>query len=187
MSLLCIVEGSGDESALPVLVRRMSPATRVVQPFVLNAKALLNGDAAKLRQALNLARATQVESVLLLLDTDCEPEFCPRETGPRLQKMLNDLAPDLRAIAVLAECEFETWFIEVVESLRGARGIDGCAVRPAKPLIRGSKEWLGRSMHRTYKETQDQPALAAQMDLELARARSRSFRKLCEAIAYLTC
>lgn len=186
MSLLCVVEGDGDVSALPALVRRIAPAAQVVQPFCLHAKAVLNGNYSQLRKALNLARETEATSVLLLLDSDCEIEFCPRETGPKLQQILSELAPDLKACVVLAECEFETWFIEAIESLRGVRGIDSSAVRPNKPLIRASKEWLGRSMRRRYRETQDQPALAATMNIELARDRSRSFRKLYDAVTFLT-
>ena len=46
--------------------------------------------------------------------------------------------------------------------------------------IRGAKEWLSaRIADGRYRETTDQPAFAAVMDLEMAHRRSRSFMKLC--------
>lgn len=52
------------------------------------------------------------------------------------------------------------------------------ATEPEIP--RDAKGWIKARMDsRNYGETTDQPAFTAHMDLQLAHARSRSFRKLC--------
>jgi hypothetical protein len=84
---------------------------------------------------------------------------------------------------VLANREFEAWFIGAAASLNGRRGLvvsdHDLLVDPEQP--RDAKGWLGSRMNGgTYGETTDQPAFAARMDLQEALHRCRSFRKLCD-------
>jgi hypothetical protein len=79
---------------------------------------------------------------------------------------------DLPIAVVLAEKEFEAWFLAAAESLRGKRGLPRNLQPPKNPeSIRGAKEWLSKKMNpeRVYSETTDQPALTAEFDMELAR------------------
>ncbi|MDG4549934.1 MAG: hypothetical protein P9F19_17875 [Candidatus Contendobacter sp.] len=47
-------------------------------------------------------------------------------------------------------------------------------------IARDAKGWLSERMGANrYRETTDQPAFAALLNLQLVHARSRSFRKLC--------
>ena len=88
---------------------------------------------------------------------------------------------------MLAKHEFEAWFLAAAESLRGQRGLVDDIHAPNDPeAIRGAKEWLSQRMedHRTYRETQDQPALAARFDIEQAR-QADSFDKCYRDIARL--
>ena len=90
--------------------------------------------------------------------------------------------PHCAVSVVCANREFEAWFLASAESLSGRRGLlvaEGES--PSDPdAIRGAKEWLsGRIANGRYRETTDQPAFSALIDLEVARRRSRSFRKLC--------
>jgi hypothetical protein len=88
---------------------------------------------------------------------------------------------------VLACQEFETWFIAAARSLRGKRGLPEDLEIPDLPEgIRGAKEWLRNRMpkHRPYAETVDQPALAAEFDLQEAR-RAPSFDKCFRSIEWL--
>ena len=97
-----------------------------------------------------------------------------------LLKWLKKAHGDLSAAVVLAKREFEGWFLSSLESLRGVRGIASDASSPPNPEeIRGAKERLSTYMvrRRNYLETTDQPALAAQFDLNLARQRCPSFEK----------
>jgi hypothetical protein len=189
--MLCVVEGEGEQDALPVLLRRLVPHlipggyADFVRPWRVHAGSLFQGNWGKVESAVAEARAKGYCAVLLVLDTDCEGERCPLVIAGPLLSRLQNLAPDLHVGLVLAECEFETWFIEAAESLRGQRGLPQDLERPANPLIRDAKGWIGERMPKKYRETLDQAALAAVMDIEVARQNSRSFRKLCDEILRL--
>jgi hypothetical protein len=82
---------------------------------------------------------------------------------------------------VLANREFEAWFLAAAPSSSGCRGLaDGLEVPVDPERPRDCKTWL--TSHRedggVYKPTVDQAALAAVFDLRLARKNSRSFDKL---------
>lgn len=184
--LMCIVEGHGDAKALPELLRHIFAGIQVAKPWRIHADRLLKGDLAEARNAIQQARREAVDGVLVLLDTDCEPAKCPKKVAVALRAKLGEIDERMPLALVLAECEFETWFLEAAESLRGKRGLPIELERPGKPLsIRGAKEWLGQRMPRGYSETVDQPALAAVMDIEAARRNSRSFQKLCDEVMRL--
>jgi hypothetical protein len=89
---------------------------------------------------------------------------------------------------VLAKSEFEAWFLGSLESLRGVRGLAGTAVSPERPEeIRDAKGYLTRQMTggRTYVEVDDQPALAARFDWQLARQRCPSLDKFLRDVERL--
>jgi len=117
--------------------------------------------------------------VLLLLDAD---DSCPAHLGPELVGRVQGVLPDHSISVVLANREFEAWYIGAAESLNGYRGLavnaDDLVVLPEVP--RDAKGWLGSRMASgSYGETTDQPAFAARMSLEQAQERCRSFQKLC--------
>jgi len=87
----------------------------------------------------------------------------------------------MSAVAAIVEREYEAWFIAAARSLHGKRGfaLDGAESIDAE-TPRNAKGWMGEHMAgRTYRETSDQLAFSALMDLEQAFAGSRSFHKLC--------
>jgi hypothetical protein len=178
--LACIVEGHGEVDALPILVRRIigdiapGVAIRIPHPVrVPRSRLIKQGE---LERAVELA-ARQVGpegGVLLLLDSD---DDCPAELGPALLARSRAARGDMRISVVLAKREFESWFLAAAESL----GLE----RPEDPeAIRGAKEWLSARMPRRYVETLDQPALAAVVDIHLAR-RSPSFGRFCREVSRL--
>jgi hypothetical protein len=82
---------------------------------------------------------------------------------------------------VLANREFEAWFLAAAPSLSGKRGlVEGLTLPRDAERPRDCKGWL--SAHRVdgrgYKPTSDQAALAATFDLQMARKHSSSFDKL---------
>ena len=79
-----------------------------------------------------------------------------------------------------ANREYEAWFVAAAGSLQGHRGFAFDGVDESDPdRPRNAKGWIERRMaSRAYREILDQPAFTAVMNLELAGARSRSFRKL---------
>ncbi len=81
---------------------------------------------------------------------------------------------------ILAQMEYEAWFLAAALSLRGQQGLAATLEPPPDPEAHsGAKEWLRRHMEgsRSYKETVDQPALTRLFDLTAAR-QTASFDKL---------
>lgn len=187
MIVSCIVEGHGEVAALPVLMRRLSNwrtpgiAVEVPHPIRVNKDRFLNRQE-EFSRYLQLASAKCIGDgwILLLLDADDE---CPKELASRILERAAAVNVDAAVVVVVANREFEAWFIAAAKSLNGHRGLSVSVAEMATDaeIPRDAKGWLGARMHGTYGETTDQPAFAALMDLEAAHARSRSFRKLCSA------
>jgi hypothetical protein len=86
---------------------------------------------------------------------------------------------------VVANLEYETWFVGAAESLSDF--IDVPAHVPDSPETeRCRKGWVEqRTKSGRYSETIDQPRFTARMDLIACRRRCPSFDKLCrELFAY---
>lgn len=180
-----IVEGDGEVTALPILLRRVgvwqSPEKgfNVLPPIRVRRDRFLNREK-EFQRMLLLAAAKCGASgwILVLLDAD---DDCPAELGAQVLKRARGVVPHRRVSVVLANREYEAWFLASAESLHGHRGFvfdfpqHFDAERP-----RDAKKWLGERMASgTYRETTDQAAFSAQMDLQQAMNSSRSFRKLC--------
>jgi hypothetical protein len=186
ITVASIVEGDGEVQALPVLLRRLGewkhpdqffnilPPIRVRKDQFLNKPEVF-------RKQLLLAALNAGESgwVLVVLDAD---DDCPRERGSQILESAKKIIPHRAVSVVLANKEFEAWFIASAETLHGRRGlVIDPNDRPDAETIRGGKEWLSeRIPNGKYREVTDQPALAALIDLALVHERSRSFRKLCK-------
>lgn len=109
--------------------------------------------------------------------------------GPALLDRAKSSIPDHRIGVVLANREFEAWFLAAADSLRDHRGLSATLTCPDEvEAIRDPKGWLSRSMPRDqrYREVRHQPSFAAVMDIDLARSNSPSFDKLCREIDRLT-
>ena len=116
--------------------------------------------------------------VLILLDADKDP---PCRLGPRLLECAKAQRPDIAISCVIANIEYETWFVAAAESLGDFLELHGESPLPENPeQLRLGKGWIERRFKGIkYSETQDQPSMTAKMDLALCRRRSPSFDKLC--------
>ena len=181
-----IVEGDGEVAALPILLRRvgtwLSPEKGFIDlptPIRVRRDRFLNRED-EFRKMLLLAAAKCGESgwILVLLDAD---DDCPAELSARILERAHGIVPHRRVSVVLANREYEAWFLASAQSLHGRRGFafDFPQSFDAE-LRRDAKGWLGERMASgTYREITDQPAFSASMDLQQAVEHSRSFRKLC--------
>ena len=185
-----VVEGKGEDEALPLLIRRICNelfgvfAVATTRP-VRTAKSKLVRPG-ELERAIRLAQfANEMGGpVLVVLDAD---DDCPAELGPRLKLRALPIAQHCGVSIVIPKYEFETWFLTAAKSLGGYRGLREGLLAPPDPMaVRGAKEWLSRDMEpgRKYSPTVDQAALAAHMDLKAARS-CRSFDRLCREIERL--
>lgn len=185
-SVAAIVEGDGEVSALPTLLRRLNawknPQDYVaaLHPIRVRRDRFLNRDE-EFHRHLQLAAAKCGDDgwILNLLDAD---DDCPAELGARILERAATHVPHRRVSVVLANREFEAWFIAAARSLDGKRGFTFDPKAQIDPEVpRDAKGWIASHMAgETYRPRTDQPAFAASMDLQQAFDASRSFRKLCD-------
>jgi hypothetical protein len=185
MAVVPIVEGDGEVPAFPILLRRLnewlSPEhyIEIKRPIRVRRDRFLNRDE-EFQRMLELAGLQCGDNgwILILLDAD---DDCPKDLGANILERARRIVMHRPVSVVLANREYEAWFIAAAHSLNGQRGFACSDERLPEPeSIRGAKEWL--SQHKPdgkYREVTDQPAFTASMDLQQARERSRSFRKLC--------
>lgn len=181
--IVSIVEGHGDVEALPVLIRRIivDEGVRVEKPIRLSRGLFRDGT--EFSRMIDLAaRKTQGNGVVLILaDAD---DDCPAEKGPELLAIARRIHPDTIFRVVLANREFESWFLAGADSLAGRRSLPPDLGSPENiESIRDAKGWLERRMSSgKYTETVDQPAFASLFDMAEAERRSDSFAKLMRDI-----
>lgn len=186
-----IVEGHGEFRAAPELLRRVASAYAgpdyvvIAQPFRL--------DSAKMRKPDELARALMVQAkrvpdrggVLVLRDGDDKDMTCPVDLAKAMAP--NPSLVRVPVEIVIARHEYEAWFLAAAESLRSHAAVRDDAEPPEDPEgMRDAKGALRAIMNESYRETLHQAKFSAVMDLEAAEQRSRSFRRLINAVRLLT-
>ncbi len=188
--ILPIVEGHGEVTAVPILIRRIvaqyAPDVYVPvgQPIREKRTRLIQQGGVERTVELAARQTTPADGILILLDAD---DDCPRELAEQLLSRAQAARPDRAIRVVAANREYEAWFLAAARSLRGDRGLAADLEPPADPeSIRGAKEWLESraTQEFSYKATIDQPALTARFDLEQAHA-ARSFRKFVKDVLAL--
>lgn len=182
------VEGHGEVNALPVLLRRIAAELsvwnlQVAVPLRVPQTQLV-GAGLEAAVAAQASRVRGRGGVLVLLDAD---DHCPADLGPRLQSRAQAARPDVKVGVVLANREFEAWFLAAAKSLGGLRGLPDELEPPVDPEAkRDAKGWLSDRMSgHPYKPKVDQAPLAARFDLQAARANSPSFDKLWREVQKL--
>ncbi|MDH6627471.1 hypothetical protein M2271_005297 [Streptomyces sp. LBL] len=192
VTIASIVEGEGEMSALPVLLRRLMHeagiwTADIQRPFLLDRGRLVRpgGLEAAVEAQARRVPADHPGGVLVVIDAD---DDCPASLGPSLLARAEATRPDRRTAVVLANREFEAWFLASAPSLGSRAGLAEHLEVPANSeTLRDCKGWL--THHRRdgvrYRPRVDQPALTQDMDLDLARANSPSFDKFCRDITYL--
>jgi len=182
-----IVEGHGEDSAIRILIQRVwteivgGSFVEVIRPIRWPRTRLIQ--TAELKRAVDLAALKLLSSesddpamILILLDSE---EDLPCVLAPELLKQASQTRSDLDTACVLANIEYETWFVAASSSLASFLNLP--SELPADPETqRLGKGWIQRYFRGIkYSETLDQPAMTKKMDLGLCRRRSRSFDKLC--------
>ncbi|MBM4029694.1 MAG: DUF4276 family protein [Planctomycetes bacterium] len=187
-----IVGGRGEKESLPILFRRIAatfdPSLVVhVQP-VLSIPENLLAKTGELEKSVEFVarRIGKRAGIFILVDCDWAGS-CPKNDAPVWLKRARHARPDMEISLVMANKEYEAWFIAAAESLRGRRGLATDLAAASDPQeIRGAKEWLRDHMpqNRPYKPRIDQPALTSVFDLQAAR-RADSFDKCYREIVRL--
>ncbi len=94
----------------------------------------------------------------------------------------------MRVAVILANREFEAWFLAAAPSLAGRQGLPSDLEVPHDlETIRDAKGRLtnARIDGHPYKPTVDQAPLTSIFDIKMARENSASFDKFCRDMAWL--
>ncbi len=183
MSLVvaAIVEGHAEVESVPLLLRRISSHlgvsdVQVARPFRVKRNRVVKPGELKRAISQTIRDRAEVGGIMVLIDSD---DDCPAELGPQLLTRAKKTT-HMPVAVVLANREFECWFLGSKESLRGISGITDNATTLLNPeYIRGAKEHLTRNMTRgrRYLAVDDQAAFAEKFHLDEARRSCPSFDK----------
>ena len=185
-----IVEGHGEQASISTLLTRLWIYLGGQHLDVLRPIRLPRG---KVTQPRELARAVdlavlklrdgdvgQPGLVLIVMDADRD---LPCALGPELLASARKSRTDIDIACVIANVEYETWFVAGAESLGEDLEIESGQIPEEPEKMRCGKGWVeGRIRASKYSETIDQPGMTARLDLELCRRRSPSFDKLCREL-----
>jgi Domain of unknown function (DUF4276) len=195
LSRLCIVpivEGHGEDSAIRTLLQRIwtellgGDYVDVLKPIRGKRFKLVKTE--ELERALNLAilklrlsGSSDPCMVLVLLDAETD---LPCQLGPELLRRARELRSDADIACIIANVEYETWFVAAARSLSTYLNIPQDEILPEFPeQDRCGKGWVQRRFKGIkYSETVDQPAMTRAMDLMQCRLRAPSFDKLCREL-----
>lgn len=184
----CIVEGEGEVQALPVLLRRVitdiAPTFQyeICRPPIRLARNKFDRDDDFSRMVqLASNKITDQGAVIILLDAD---DDCPATKGPEILSRASSLRPDRVFRVIMANREFESWFLASATSLSGRKGMHADLSIPT-PIehIRDAKGWLKSNREGgRYAPTTDQAAFASVFDYCLAERNSDSFAKFMKDV-----
>ena len=186
-----IAEGDGDKPAIGVILRRLPGShedlVQVQVGEVYNAHGRGNLTRADGIERFSRLAALGHDAVLVVLDADRD---CPLTLAAELAARMKACALGVPAAVVCANHAFECWFLADMESIRG-QSVKGRVLLRRAAEIQESPELIVNPKARLrdllmpqeyYKESSDQPALAALVDLGRVESRCRSFRRLISGL-----
>lgn len=181
----CIVEGDGEVSALPLLLRRINEwqtpeqPTLILPPIRVQKDRFLNRPNEFRRFVLLAASKCGDEGwILIVFDAD---DDCPVVKHKEVLAQAQAIARHKRVAVVMANREYEAWLMASAPSLHGHRGFQWQGELSAIPFDakRDAKGWIQQRMGGASYGISDQVALTKHINLATAFKNSRSFRKLC--------
>jgi hypothetical protein len=194
LRIAAIVEGHGEYESIRSLLTRIW--TELLDGDYLDVLRPIRHKRQQLAKKDELVRAVELASsklahapgpqiptmVLILVDADTD---LPCRLAPKLLGWAREGRSGIDIVCVVANVEYETWFVAAADSLRDHLNLPvGKSLPNAPEQERLGKGWIEHHFRGTkYSETQDQPAMTAKMNLALCRTRSPSFDKLCRELA----
>lgn len=205
--ILAIVEGHGEQRAVPALLRRWFEHRRFrnfeTRPLAIRAAGAgalkcpydpVQGNG--IEYYVEMAARERPDGILVVLDADDECQQRAQERsrlglGPELLQRARRVAPHIPIEVVIANREYEVWFLAALEALRRAgklpREKRWEKSRSDIESIRDCKKPLAYLLERPYEETTDQEDFTKALPFTATMAkRSRSYRKLLKALETLT-
>jgi hypothetical protein len=192
-----IVEGDGEIAAVPELLRRIGfeqtepMYIEVNTPHRIHRDQVFQETSDELAKALELGAYWPAEAgpqeargvILVLIDADPDQEpTCV--LGPRLVQRIQTLQSNVDTICVIADYEYESWFVAGASSLMELLNAPDANLGQIEANSKHhGKKWVQDRIRRgSYRETVDQVKLTNKLDLALCRRNSPSFDKLCREL-----
>ena len=190
--IIPIVEGPGDVTAVPALLWKLLTEMgrydiQIGPPQNAHGcgNLTISGGIEKFVQ--NAWTKHDCGAVLILVDAD---EQCALQMATDFSRRIIEIGVRFPVVVVVAKCEYEAWLLASLETVSGAKlgerqGLPANLSYEEDVENRvGVKGWLTRQLPegRIYKEALDQEPMTRLIDLDRARDRSRSFRRLCHAL-----
>lgn len=192
-TIFSVVEGDGEETAAPELVRRI--LYEHAQHYEIKVHKSYNAhgrnNIAKpggLEKFLNLNRSRpDCAAMIVLLDAERDDVDCPPCLAGQLAQRARELKLPFPIAIVCAACEYESWFLYNMDAIAEHYGWTSATYLPDPEMECSAKEWLTRWMpdSRIYKETQDQVRMTSALDIVNTMQQSRSFRRMVHAVELL--
>lgn len=189
--LLPIVEGHGEERAVPLLIRRILEAQGIYDIELLSAQR--KGEYPSVARNFDniFLAATLVKApILWVMDFDSKNYDCPIKEAQKLLARADALRPGWPLKIAFLVKEYETLFlIDEAATRKAFPDIPAKTSFPQEPeKVRGAKEWLSKARPaagHAYKPMVDQAKITAHLNLDLLRNRSADFAHLERAIVEL--
>lgn len=201
--IVAVVEGHGDATAVPAMVRNWLKLRRftnflVKEPAVraAGASALKVGADARsglgIEHYVTLALAAEPDAILVVLDADeeCLERQGGRQLGPELLARAEAVAGSVPVGVVVANREFEAWFLADYAAFKrqGLFVSQEFVITSDIEYLPGCKGKVARLLGQKYEETLHQRKLAAAMSFSRGAMRhSSSYQKLLRTLEYLIC
>ena len=196
-TIVPIVEGPGEVDAIPILLHKLFQELenfnfQVAIPKNAHGSSNLQKPGGIERFVRYAWLEPKCAAVLIIIDGDTG-DSCAMVTARNLAARITALNGPHPVAIVVANREYEAWFLASLPSIVGQQ-ISESLKFPRNAIfvddpeaIRGVKAWLTRQLPRgkVYKETEHQAPMTRLINLTLARSRSRSFRRLCDAVKEL--
>lgn len=176
--IIPIVEGHGEERAVPCLIRRYLQHKRWEHSFEVLERAINAKGCGRLKAPynkerhlgiehyINAALRSKADAVIVVLDADDECLIREPENGlgPELLLRAKEIAPHIPLAVVIANREYEAWFLASLTSIRAAgllpRNNRLKVSGPLKPEVpKDCKGLISKLMGSRYEETIHQIAL----------------------------
>ncbi len=191
--ILPIVEGHGEVEAIRTLLQRVwsellgGNYIHVLRPLrVPKGKILKEEELIRYLQLAELKLGQEPNyakrAILVLFDADAD---LPCVLAKRVLEMVVASGVQTPSFCVIANKEFETWFVASADAMPNEFPDFGGGVVETAELEGRGKLWIKKHFQGHYSETADMPRLTEKMDLRLVRARCPSFDKFCRELAKL--
>lgn len=186
-----IVEGHGETTAVPVLIRKLLDEmgrydVQVATPKNANGRSKITVTGGLEKFLSHAWNERDCGAVLILMDTE---EGCALEVVRPLVERTKAIGVRFPVVIVAANRMYENWFLASLETIRGQPlegrlGLPEDTPIPQDAEAENGKGYINNFLPdgRTYKGTLDQEAMTRLLDTTKAEQNSRSFKRLRHAV-----